>query len=40
MKLGKKGIEQIVEVPLTQEEKTALTKSADEVKANIQKLKL
>lgn len=40
VKLGKKGIEQIVEVPLTQEEKTALTKSADEVKANIQKLKL
>lgn len=40
MKLGKKGIEQIIEVPLTAEEKAALTKSADEVKANIGKLKL
>jgi malate dehydrogenase len=40
VKLGKKGIEQVVEVPLTAEEKAALTKSADEVKANIAKLKL
>jgi len=40
VKLGKKGIEQIIEVPLTPEEKAALTKSADEVKANIAKLKL
>jgi malate dehydrogenase len=40
VKLGRKGIEQIVEVPLTPEEKAALTKSADEVKANIGKLNL
>ncbi len=40
VKLGKKGIEQVVEVPLTAEEKAALTKSADEVKSNIAKLKL
>ena len=40
VKLGRKGIEQVVEVPLTAEEKAALTKSADEVKANIAKLKL
>ena len=40
VKLGKKGMEQIVEVPLTADEKAALTKSADEVKANIAKLKL
>jgi len=40
VKLGRKGIEQVIEVPLTPEEKTALTKSADEVKANIGKLKL
>ena len=40
VKLGRKGIEQIVEVPLTAEEKAALAKSADEVKSNIAKLKL
>jgi malate dehydrogenase len=40
VKLGRKGIEKIIEVPLTAEEKAALTKSADEVKANIAKLKL
>ncbi len=40
VKLGKNGIEKIVEVSLTTEEKTALTKSADEVKSNIAKLKL
>ena len=40
VKLGRKGIEQIVEVPLTAEEKAALTKSAEEVKSNIGKLKL
>ncbi|TAK54032.1 MAG: malate dehydrogenase [Bacteroidetes bacterium] len=40
VKLGKKGMEQIVEVPLTDEEKAALHKSANEVKANIAKLKL
>lgn len=40
VKLGRKGIEKIVEVPLTADEKAALKKSADEVKANIAKLKL
>ncbi len=40
VKLGAKGIEQIVEVPLTSDEKSALTKSADEVRNNIAKLKL
>jgi malate dehydrogenase len=40
VKLGRKGIEKIVEVPLTADEKAALTKSADEVKSNIAKLKL
>ena len=40
VKLGRKGIEKIIEVSLTPEEKAALTKSADEVKANIAKLKL
>lgn len=40
VKLGRKGIEQILQVPLTDEEKAALTKSAEEVKANIAKLKL
>ena len=40
VKLGKKGIEQIVEVPLTAEEQNALNKSAEEVKNNIAKLKL
>ena len=40
VKLGKKGIEQIIEVPLAPEEKAALMKSADEVKSNIAKLKL
>lgn len=40
VKLGKKGIEQIIEVPLTVDEKAALKKSAEEVKANIAKLKL
>jgi len=40
VKLGRKGIEQIVEVPLTAEEKAALTKSAEEVKSNIGKLML
>jgi len=38
VKLGRKGIEQIVSVPLMPEEKAALTKSAEEVKANIAKL--
>lgn len=40
VKLGKKGIEQVIEVTLTADEKAALTKSAEEVKSNIAKLKL
>jgi malate dehydrogenase len=40
VQLNRKGIERIVEVPLTADEKAALAKSADEVKANIAKLKL
>lgn len=40
VKLSRKGIEKVIEVPLSAEEKAALTKSADEVKANIAKLKL
>jgi malate dehydrogenase len=39
VRLGKRGIEEVVEVTLTAEEKTALAKSADEVKSNIAKLK-
>jgi malate dehydrogenase len=40
VKLGKTGIEKVVDVPLTAEEKAALGKSADEVRANIAKLNL
>ena len=40
VKLGRKGIEKVVEVPLTPDEKAALTKSAEEVKSNIAKLKI
>ncbi|HTK80710.1 MAG TPA: malate dehydrogenase [Bacteroidota bacterium] len=40
VKLGRRGMEKIIEVPLTPDEKAALTKSADEVKSNIAKLKL
>ena len=40
VKLGKRGIEKIVEISLTPDEKSALTKSAEEVKSNIAKLKL
>jgi malate dehydrogenase len=40
VKLGRRGIEQIVDIPLTPEEKAALTKSAEGVKTNIAKLKL
>ena len=36
--LGKDGIERILEVPLTDDERTALNKSAEEVKANVAKL--
>ena len=40
VKIGRKGIEQIIQVPLTPEETASLTKSANEVKANIAKLNL
>ena len=40
VKLGRKGMEKIIEVPLTAEEAAGLKKSADEVKSNIQKLAL
>lgn len=40
VKLNRKGIEKVVEVALSAEEKAGLTKSAEEVKANIAKLKL
>jgi malate dehydrogenase len=36
--LGKDGIERILEVPLTDDERAALNKSAEEVKANVAKL--
>ncbi|MFI5252893.1 MAG: malate dehydrogenase [Bacteroidota bacterium] len=40
IKLGKNGVEKVIEVPLTPEEKAGLEKSAAEVKSNIAKLKL
>jgi malate dehydrogenase len=40
VKLGRNGIEQILEINLNGEEKTLLKKSADDVKANIEKVKL
>lgn len=40
VKLNRKGIEKVVEVPLSPEEKAGLMKSAEEVKSNIGKLKL
>jgi malate dehydrogenase len=40
VKLNRRGIEKIIEVPLTADEKAGLAKSADEVKSNIAKLKL
>jgi malate dehydrogenase len=39
VKLGSRGIEQIVEIKLTDEERTALNKSADAVKELVDKLK-
>jgi malate dehydrogenase len=38
-KLGSKGLEQIIELELTTEEKTALQVSIDDVSANVEKLK-
>lgn len=40
VKLGRKGIEEIIELPLTEEELAALKVSADHVKENIDKLPL
>ena len=40
VKLGKNGIERIIELDLTSEESAALKKSADEVRTNIKKLEL
>lgn len=40
IQLGKKGMEKVIEVSLTPEERAALQKSAEEVKANIAKLQL
>ncbi len=40
VKLGKNGIEEIIQIKLTAEEQAALNKSADEVKSQIAKLKL
>ncbi len=40
VKLGKGGIEQIMEIKLSGDESAALKKSADDVKSNIEKLKL
>jgi len=40
IKLGKNGVEQIMELKLTGEELAALKKSADDVKSNMAKVKL
>lgn len=40
VKLGKNGVEKIVEIKLTDEERAALHKSAESVKANCDKIKL
>jgi malate dehydrogenase len=40
VKLGKKGMEEIVQIKLNAEEQAALTKSAEDVKASIKKLKI
>jgi malate dehydrogenase (NAD) (EC 1.1.1.37) len=40
VKLGRNGIEKIMEIKLTEEEKSALVKSANDVKANMAKVKL
>ncbi|MEW6060371.1 MAG: malate dehydrogenase [Bacteroidota bacterium] len=40
VKLGKNGVEQIIEIKLTAEEDAALKKSAADVKANMEKVKL
>jgi malate dehydrogenase len=40
VKLGKNGVEEIIQIKLTADEQAALNKSADEVKSQIAKLKL
>jgi malate dehydrogenase len=40
VKLGKKGVEEIFQIKLNADEQAALTKSADDVKQSIAKLKL
>ncbi|HXG01006.1 MAG TPA: malate dehydrogenase [Bacteroidota bacterium] len=40
VKLGRRGVEEIIQIKLTPEEQAALHKSADEVKSQIAKLKL
>ncbi|MBI2430164.1 MAG: malate dehydrogenase, partial [Ignavibacteriales bacterium] len=40
VKLGRKGVEQIIEIKLTPEEDAALKKSAADVKLNMEKVKL
>jgi malate dehydrogenase len=40
VKLGKNGIEEIIQIKLTDEEQSALNKSANDVKSNIIKLKI
>lgn len=39
VKLGRKGMEQVVEIKLTESEKEELMKSADDVKSNMAKVK-
>jgi len=40
VKLGRRGVEQVIEIELTPEERAALHRSADEVRVNVQKLSL
>ncbi len=40
IKIGKKGMEEIIQIKLTAEEQAALNKSAADVKANIAKLNI
>jgi malate dehydrogenase len=40
IKIGKKGMDQIIQIKLTPQEQAALNKSADDVKANIAKLNI
>jgi len=40
IKIGRKGIEQVIQIKLTAEEQAALNKSAEGVRENIAKIKL